>query len=86
MTIWETRVYDDDFDIEKRYFTKKESAIFYLVQEYEKDMGTTSHCAKEIRQLYTDYVATHNEDTLNRLIRYLDGEYFEISDIEVTED
>lgn len=84
MTIWETRVYDDDFDIEKRYFTKKESAIFYLVQEYEKDRGASY--TKEIRQLYTDYVATHNEDTLDKLIRYLDGEYFEISDIEVIED
>lgn len=84
MTIWETRVYDDDFDIEKRYFTKKESAIFYLVQEYEKDRNASY--TKEIRQLYTDYVATHNKDTLDKLIRYLDSEYFEISDIEVTED
>ena len=84
MTIWETRVYDDDFDIEKRYFTKKESAIFYLVQEYEKDRSASY--TKEIRQLYTDYVVTHNEDTLDKLIRYLDSEYFEISDIEVTED
>lgn len=84
MTIWETRVYDDDFDIEKRYFTKKESAIFYLVQEYEKDRSASY--TKEIRQLYTDYVATHNEDTLDKLIRYLDSEYFEISDIEVIED
>lgn len=84
MTIWETRVYDDDFDIEKRYFTKKESAIFYLVQEYEKE--NSASCTKEIRQLYTDYVVTHNEDTLDKLIRYLDSEYFEISDIEVTED
>lgn len=84
MTIWETRVYDDDFDVEKRYFTKKESAIFYLVQEYEKDRGTSY--AKEIRQLYSDYIVTHNEDTLDKLIHYLDSEYFEICDIEVIED
>lgn len=86
MTIWETRVYDDDFDIEKRYFTKQESAIFYLVQEYEKDRGTTAHGTKEIRQLYSDYIVTHDKDTLDKLIRYLDGEYFEICDIEVIED
>ena len=84
MTIWETRVYDDDFDIEKRYFTKKESAIFYLVQEYEKDRGVSY--VKEIRQLYSDYIVTYNKDTLDKLIRYLDSEYFEISDIEVVED
>lgn len=84
MTIWETRVYDDDFDIEKRYFTKKDSAIFYLVQEYEKDRGASY--TKEILQLYSDYIVTHNEDTLDKLIRYLDSEYFEICDIEVIED
>ena len=85
MTIWETRVYDDDFDVEKRYFTKKESAVFYLVQEYEKEMGT-SHCVEEKRQLYSDYIATHNEEILDKLIRYLNDEYFEICDIEVIED
>lgn len=84
MTIWETRVYDDDFDIEKRYFTKKESAIFYLVQEYEKDRGASY--SKEVRDLYSNYIATYNKDMLDKLIRILDGEYFEISDIEVTED
>lgn len=84
MTIWETRVYDDDFDIEKRYFAKKESAIFYLVQEYEKDRGASY--TKEIRQLYSDYIVTHNEDILDKIISYLDCEYFEICDIEVIED
>ena len=84
MTIWETRVYDDDFDIEKRYFTKKESAIFYLVQEYEKDRGASY--SKEVRDLYSNYIVTYNKDTLDKLIRILDSEYFEISDIEVTED
>lgn len=84
MIIWETRVYDDDFDIEKRYFTKKESAIFYLVQEYEKDRGASY--SKEVRDLYSNYIATYNKDMLDKLIRILDGEYFEISDIEVTED
>ena len=84
MIIWETRVYDDDFDIEKRYFTKKESAIFYLVQEYEKDRGASY--SKEVRDLYSNYIATYNKDMLDKLIRLLDGEYFEISDIEVTED
>lgn len=84
MTIWETRVYDDDFDIEKRYFTKKESAIFYLVQEYEKDRGASY--SKEVRDLYSNYIATYNKDILDKLIRILDSEYFEISDIEVTED
>ena len=84
MTIWETRVYDDDFDVEKRYFTKKESAIFYLVQEYEKDRGASY--SKEVRNLYSDYIVTYNKDTLDKLIRILDGEYFEINDIKVIED
>jgi len=85
MTIWETRVYDDNDDfVEIEYFTKKESAIFYLVQEYEKNRGTS--CAKEKWQLYNDYIATHNEDILDKLISYLDCEYFEIYDIEVIED
>ena len=86
MKIWETRIYDDYNEVEKVYFTKKESAISYLVQEYEKDRGASSPCAKEKRQLYNDYIATHNEDTLDKLIRYLDGDYFEIDSIEVIED
>lgn len=84
MKIWETRVYDDDYDIEERRFTKQESAISYLVQEYEQDGGTGNK--EEIQQLYNDYIATHNEDILDKLIRYLDNEYYIISEIEVIED
>lgn len=84
MKIWETRVYDDDYDIEERRFTKQESAISYLVQEYKQDGGTGNK--EEIQQLYNDYIATHNEDILNKLIRYLDNEYYIISEIEVIED
>ena len=84
MKIWETRVYDDDYDIEERRFTKQESAISYLVQEYEQDGGTGNK--EEIQQLYNDYITTHNEDILDKLIRYLDEEYYIISEIEVIED
>lgn len=84
MKIWETRVYDDDYDVEERRFTKQESAISYLVQEYEQDGGTGNK--EEIQQLYNDYIATHNEDILDKLIRYLDNEYYIISEIEVIED
>lgn len=84
MKIWETRVYDDDYDIEERRFSKQESAISYLVQEYEQDGGTGNK--EEIQQLYNDYIATHNEDILDKLIRYLDNEYYIISEIEVIED
>lgn len=84
MKIWETRVYDDDYDIEERRFSKQESAISYLVQEYEQDGGTRNK--EEIQQLYNDYIATHNEDILDKLIRYLDNEYYIISEIEVIED
>ena len=84
MKIWATRVYDDDYDIEERSFSKQESAISYLVQEYEQDGGTGNK--EKIQQLYNDYIATHNEDILDKLIHCLDDEYYIISEIEVIED
>lgn len=80
MKVWETRVYDDDYDIEERRFTNKESAISYLVQEYEQD-GSAGN-KEEIRKLYNDYIATHNEDILDKLIHCLDNEWYGIYEIE----